>query len=134
MQEKYEQAIKETFKYLDECIAEHFKQDRLTQLMSLGINKCYVIEKQMAQRGFFVKAAYTRPCLETIAVYPREYNLPIHIWRNKYVIELTTRDDINIRRIEQIVKNDERSSMIYYVQNDEFNPYFIKRFPKYLTK
>lgn len=85
MQEKYEQAIKETFQYLNDCVAEHFKQDKLTRIMSLGIDKCYVIEKQMAQRGFVVKAVYTCHYLEAITVYPREYNLPIHIWRNKYV-------------------------------------------------
>ena len=85
MQERYEQAIKETFEYLDYCIEKHLKQDKLTQLLSLGIDKCYVIEKQMAQRGFVVKAAYSCHYLEAIAVYPREYNLPIHIWRNKYV-------------------------------------------------
>ena len=133
MIEKYEQAIKETFKYLNDCIAEHFKQDRVTQLMSLGIDKCYVIEKQMAQRGFVVRAMYLCHCLEAITVYPREDSLPIHIWKNKYVIELTTRDDANIRCVEQIANDGEIGSMIY-VQNDEFNPYLIKRFPKCPTK
>ena len=84
-QERYEQAIKETFNYLDDCIAKHFKQDKLTQLLSLGIDKRYVIEKQMAQRGFVVKATYHCHYLEAIAVYPQEHNLPIYIWRNKYV-------------------------------------------------
>ena len=84
MQERYEQAIKETFKYLDECIAEHFKQDRLTQLMSLGIDKCYVIEKQMHERGFEVYCSHNFD-QSVIGVFPKQYNLPIHIWRNKYV-------------------------------------------------
>lgn len=43
-------------------------------------------------------------------------------------IELTTRDDIrfllNTRYIEQVAEDGERGSIIY-VQNDEFNPYFI---------
>lgn len=84
MQEKYEQAIKETFKYLEECLEEQDKLNPLTKLQSLGIDKCYVIEKQMFLRGFVVKAVRTKYRLGEITVYPREYNLPIHIWREKY--------------------------------------------------
>ena len=83
MQEKYEQAIKETFEYLEKCIAEQEKLDPLVKLQSLGIDKRYVIESQMAKRGFVVKAVKTKYLLGEITVYPREYNLPIHIWREK---------------------------------------------------
>ena len=84
MQEKYEQAIKETFKYLEECLAEQDRLNPLVRLQSLGVDKRYVIESQMKKRGFIVKAeVYPSQC--EIRVYPREYNLPIHIWRNKYV-------------------------------------------------
>ena len=50
-------------------------------------------------------------------------------------IEVTTRDDIrfllNIRCIEQVIKDGERGSIIY-VQNDEFSPYLIKESYEYL--
>ena len=50
-------------------------------------------------------------------------------------IEVTTHDDIsfllNIRCIEQVAKDGERGSMIY-IQNDEFNPYFIKEPYEYI--
>lgn len=81
MQEKYEEAIKETFKYLEACLEEQDKLNPLIKLQSLGIDKCYVIEKQMLLRGFVVKAIRTKYLLTEITVYPREYNLPIHIWR-----------------------------------------------------
>ena len=84
MQERYEQAIKETFEYLDDCIAEHLKQDKLTQLLSLGIDKRYVIEKQMRKRGFEVYCSCNFD-QSIIDVFPKQHNLPIHIWRNKYV-------------------------------------------------
>lgn len=81
MQEKYEQAIKATFKYLEECLEEQDKLNPLSNLQSPGIDECYVIEKQMLLRGFVVKAIITKYILGEVTVYPREYNLPIHIWR-----------------------------------------------------
>lgn len=80
MQEKYEQAIKETFEYLKECIARQSKEGTIAQLLSLGIDKRYVIEHQMNIRGFTVycKSNYD---MSEIIVYPADYNLPIHIWR-----------------------------------------------------
>ena len=70
MQEKYEQAIKETFEYLDQYNTEQNK-----------INP-YVIESQMKERGFNVKCRYNKACI-SIAIYPEQDNLPIHIWREK---------------------------------------------------
>ena len=82
MQEKYEQAIKETFEYLEECLKEQDKLNPLMRLQSLGVDKRYVIESQMGKRGFIVKAeVYPSQC--EVRVYPREGNLPIHIWREK---------------------------------------------------
>ena len=83
MQEKYEQAIKETFDYLEECLAEQDKLNPLIRLQSLGVDKKYVIESQMLLRGFVVKAVRTKYLLNEIIVYPRENNLPIYIWREK---------------------------------------------------
>jgi hypothetical protein len=85
MQEKYEQAIKETFEYLNKCLEEQPKKDTFEYLYSLGIDKCFVIENIMAKKGFEVRAEYYAHKLEAIAVYPKVDNLPIHIWRNKYV-------------------------------------------------
>ena len=83
MIDKYEQAIKETFEFLEECLIEQDKLNPLMRLQSLGIDKCYVIEKQMFLRGFVVKAIRTKSLLGEITVYPKEYNLPIHIWREQ---------------------------------------------------
>jgi hypothetical protein len=80
MQEKYEQAIKETFKYLDECLAEQPKKGTIKSLLSLGVDRCYVIESQMKKRGFGVYCTYNHDH-SVICVYPMQYNLPIHIWR-----------------------------------------------------
>lgn len=78
MQDKYEQAIKETFAYLNQCIAEQ----QAKHLGHLGLLKDEIIERQMAKRGFTVKAkVYPSQC--EVRVYPREANLPIHIWRQK---------------------------------------------------
>ena len=82
MIDKYEQAIKETFEYLEECLAEQDKLNPLMRLQSLGVDKRYVIESQMKKRGFIVKAEVYLSQYE-VRVYPREYNLPIHIWREK---------------------------------------------------
>ena len=70
MQEKYEQAIKETFEYLDQYNTE---QDKINP---------HVIESQMKERGFNVKCRYNKACI-SIAIYPEQDNLPIHIWREK---------------------------------------------------
>lgn len=80
MTDKYEAAIKETFAYLEECLAEQDKLNPLIRLYSLGIDKRYVVESQMQKRGFIVKAE-VYPSQHEVRVYPREYNLPIHIWR-----------------------------------------------------
>lgn len=82
MQEKYEQAIKETFEYLNECLAEQSKKPIFEQLFSLGIDKRYVIELQMKLRGFDVYCNSNYDMSEVI-VYPADFNLPIHIWRKK---------------------------------------------------
>ena len=70
MQERYEQAIKETFEYLDQYNTE---QDKINP---------YVIESQMKERGFNVKCRYNKACI-SIAIYPEQDNLPIHIWSEK---------------------------------------------------
>ena len=80
MQEKYEQAIKETFKYLYACLEEQPKKGTIENLLSLGVDRRYVIEHQMSIRGFTVycKSNYD---MSEIIVYPADFNLPIHIWR-----------------------------------------------------
>ena len=82
MQEKYEQAIKETFKYLEECLAEQPKKGTIENLLSLGVDKRYVIESQMKKRGFDVYCSYSQDH-KIINVFPCKSNLPIHIWREK---------------------------------------------------
>jgi hypothetical protein len=78
MQERYEQAIKETFKYLDDCIADQ----KAKNYSHLGLIKDEIIERQMKKRGFNVKCRYNKACI-SIAVYPEQNNLPIHVWREK---------------------------------------------------
>lgn len=80
MTEKYEQAIKETFKYLDECLARQPKEETIEYLLSLGVDRRYVIEHQMDIRGFTVYCKSNYDMSEVI-VYPSDFNLPIHIWR-----------------------------------------------------
>ena len=80
MQEKYEQAIKETFKYLEECLAEQPKKGTIENLLSLGVDRRYVIQSQMKKRGFEVYCTYNHD-QSVICVYPMKHNLPIHIWR-----------------------------------------------------
>ena len=84
MQERYEQAIKETFAYLDECVKRQPNRATIQYLLHLGIDRRYVIEKQMKNRGFEVKCDST-PDLSKIVVYPPQDNLPIHMWREKDV-------------------------------------------------
>ena len=80
MTEKYEQAIKETFEYLDECLARQPREGTFENLFNLGIDKRYVIEYQMDIRGFTVYCESNYDMSEII-VYPADFNLPIHIWR-----------------------------------------------------
>ena len=82
MQEKYEQAIKETFKYLDECIASQPKKDTLEYLYSLGIDKAYIIKNLMEKKGFEVHTNTSRSG-KLIAVIPKTHNLPSHLWKEK---------------------------------------------------
>jgi predicted transport protein len=77
MQEKYEQAIKETFAYLEECIAESYASN----YVHLGFKE-EIIQRQMKKRGFDVYCTYNHDH-SIICIYPREYNLPIHIWRKE---------------------------------------------------
>lgn len=78
--EKYEQAIKATFKYLYECLEEQPKKGTIENLLSLGIDRCYVIKSQMKKRGFEIYCTYNHD-QSVICVYPMQYNLPIHVWR-----------------------------------------------------
>lgn len=78
MQEEYEQAIKETFNYLDKCIAEQ----RAKNYSHLGLLKEEMIERQMKKRGFDVYCSYSQDH-KIINVFPCKSNLPIHIWRDK---------------------------------------------------
>lgn len=78
MTEQYEQAIKETFEYLDKCIAEQ----KAKNYTHLGLLKEEIIERQMKKRGFKVKANHDA-LTGYIIVCPHEINLSIHIWREK---------------------------------------------------
>ena len=78
MIEKYEQAIKETFDYLNKCITEQ----KAKNYSHLGLLKEEIIEHQMKKRGFNVKCRYNKACI-SIAVYPEQNDLPIHIWRER---------------------------------------------------
>ena len=84
MQEKYEQAIKESFDYLEECITSAPKQKTMEYLYNLGIDRAYIVQRQMELRGFEVIVDRSYDQSELI-VYPKQHNLPIHIWRNKDV-------------------------------------------------
>ena len=77
-QEKYEQAIKATFAYLNECIAEQ----KAKHYSHLGLAREEIIERQMKKRGFDVYCSYNHD-KSIICVYPIQYNLPIHLWREK---------------------------------------------------
>ena len=78
MQEKYEQAIKETFEYLDKCIADQ----KAKNYSHLGLVKDEIIERQMKKRGFRVKANHDA-LTGYIIVCPHEMNLSIHLWKEK---------------------------------------------------
>ena len=77
-QEKYEQAIKETFEYLNKCIADQ----KAKNYSHLGLLKEEIIERQMKKRGFDVKANYDA-LTGYIIVCPRQMNLSIHLWKEK---------------------------------------------------
>lgn len=78
MQDKYEQAIKETFEYLNKCIAEQ----KAKNYTHLGLLKEEIIERQMKKRGFDVHINTSRDG-KLIAVIPRTHNLPSHLWKEK---------------------------------------------------
>ena len=78
MQDKYEQAIKETFEYLNKCIVDQ----KARHYAHLGLLKEEIIEKQMKKRGFDVYCSYSKDH-KIINVFPYQHNLPIHIWREK---------------------------------------------------
>ena len=80
MQEKYEQAIKETFAELNQIIKERNKLAKNPEWKAweLGLDKKYVIESRMKRRGFDVKVKREG---DAYMVFPNKNNLPIHIWR-----------------------------------------------------
>ena len=80
IQEKYEQAIKETFAELNQIIKERNKLAKNSEWKAweLGLDKKYVIESRMKRRGFDVKVKQEG---DAYMVFPHENNLPIHIWR-----------------------------------------------------
>ena len=66
MQERYEEAIKATFKYLDDgAVAGSYAE---------------AIVSHMKLLGFEVYCTYDYD-QSVICVYPMQYNLPTHIWR-----------------------------------------------------
>jgi hypothetical protein len=83
MQEKYEQAIKETFAELNQIIKERHELAKNPEWKAweLGLDKKYVIESRMKRKGFDVKVKRKRD--DTYIVFSHENNLPIHIWREK---------------------------------------------------
>lgn len=80
--DKYETAIKETFKYLEDCMSRQPGRDTLEYLYNLGIDKCFIIKNQMQKKGFEVNTNTSRDG-KLIAVIPTTHNLPSHIWREK---------------------------------------------------
>lgn len=81
--ERYEQALKESFAYLDTCFKDQELLNTLEYLDHLGIDRKYVIIRQMQIRGFDVHAEYLeRP--DVVVIYPPQHNLPIHIWKRKH--------------------------------------------------
>ena len=74
MIDKYEQAIKETFKYLDDYLADWENVTIAPYWM--------MIQSHMKHLGFEVYCT-SRSDYDDVVVYPMQHNLPIHIWRNK---------------------------------------------------
>ena len=81
-QEKYEQAIKETFEYLNQIIEERRKlaKNPEWQAWELGLDKKYVIESCMQRKGFDIKVKREG---DAYIVFPHKNNLPIHIWKEQ---------------------------------------------------
>lgn len=73
MQEKYEQAIKATFKYLDD--------ERSDAACVFAGSYAEAIKRHMKLLGFEVYCTSYSNYDDTVVVYPMQYNLPIHIWR-----------------------------------------------------
>ena len=84
MQEKYEQAIKETFEYLNNYIQEGSPASTLTMSLKKQRNRdrVFIIETEMELRGFQTYCTYNHD-QSIINVFPYRHNLPIHIWREK---------------------------------------------------
>ena len=79
MQDKYEQAIKETFAELNQLLEERreLAKNPEWRAWELGLDKKYIIESRMKRQGFEVRVQRDGG---VYIVYPTEYNLPIHIW------------------------------------------------------
>ena len=84
MQERYEEAIRETFKYLDDYILYPPSTVTMKLKRQKGKDRAFVIELRMESLGFPVYCTYTED-QDVITVFPKQDNLPIHIWRNKNV-------------------------------------------------
>lgn len=77
MTEKYEQAIKETFTFLDNYYTEHPDFFNPTTQTPTTLAR-----KLMENKGFDVRGVYLRGFRE-VAVVPFADNLPTHLWRYK---------------------------------------------------
>ena len=82
MQERYAQAIKETFAELNQIIEERreLAKNPEWKAWELGLDKKYVIESRMKKKGVNIKVKREG---DAYIVFPHENNLPIHIWREK---------------------------------------------------
>ena len=82
MQEKYEQAIRETFTELSQIIEKRRELGTNPEWKAwdLSLDKKYVIESRMKRKSFDVKVKREG---DAYIVFPRENNLPIHIWKEK---------------------------------------------------
>lgn len=75
MIDKYEQAIKETFKYLN---------DYLSDWENITIAPYWMmIQAHMKHLNFDVRCVAKSDYADTVIVYPQVDNLPIHIWKKK---------------------------------------------------
>ena len=75
MQERYEEAIRETFKYLDDYISS---PDNI-----LSSSYAEAIKAHMKTLGFLVYCGVYTNHDDMVVVYPMQDNLSIHIWRRK---------------------------------------------------
>lgn len=82
MQEKYEQAIKETFTELNQIIEgrRELAKNPEWKAWELGLDKKYVIESRMSRKGFDIQVKREG---DAYMVFPHESNLPIHIWKER---------------------------------------------------